>query len=321
MKIKRKNYEPCYCCYFKYGKEPSKAKVPEITIMFWIIKILTTAMGEAMSDAMGDVSPVLCGVVAVALWITSMVIQFRVTEYWAPTYWCCVATIAIAGTALADGFAFAVGLDSPYYATVPTFLVLIIILFSSWWYFEGNLSIHSINCRRQEGYYWWAVVLTFSLGTALGDLFAFPPVGLGFWKAALVYAGIFGLGIIMYLWNFIGPWKINSTFIFWYSYTWTRPVGATIIDFISQPNGTACTEPFSDAAAVPTTCPNGLALGFGDWEASLTTLGMFIILVAFQTILKRDIQNPDIENQNIQKQEVTILPSEESKSETELTPV
>jgi len=313
MGIKRKNYEPCYCCYFKFGKEPTKAKVPEITIMFWIIKILTTAMGEAMSDAMGDVSPILCGCVAIFLWVVSMVLQFKISYYWAPTYWFCVATIAIVGTAFADAFAFVTNLPSPYFATVPTYAVLIVILFSLWWYFERNLSIHSINCRRQEGYYWWAVALTFSLGTALGDLFAFPPVGLGFWKAALVYAGIFGFGILMYLWNFVGPWKISPTFIFWYCYTWTRPVGATIIDFISQTNGTACVEPFSAAAGTATTCRNGLSLGFGDWQASLCTLGLFLILVAIQTVFKRDIQQQEIQNQDAQKQdppkqEVEILP-------------
>jgi uncharacterized membrane-anchored protein len=307
----------------------TRTQVPEITVVFWILKLLTTAMGEAMSDAMGGVTPILDGCVCLALFIATMFVQFRATEYWAPYYWSAVAAVAIAGTAFADALAAITGLDSPYVVTVPLYSVLTFVVFAVWYYEERSLSIHSINCRRQEGFYWWAVVMTFSLGTALGDLLAYPPVELGFLNAFFIYSGIFAVGIVMFLFNLVSKWKINTNFIFWYCYVWTRPVGASLIDLIAQPLGEACLEPFASSVVATTSfvapsstakfstmftgstttlkkvhttttavgqigvCPNELSLNFGSWQSSLVALGLFIILVAIQTIFKRDIQSTE----------------------------
>ena len=166
---------------------PMLNKVPEITLIFWVLKLLTTGMGEAMSDFMGQHSvPIAAAVgifgLAFALWL-----QFRTPEYRAPVYWFAVMMVAIFGTMAADGIHD--GANIPYSVTTPVFAAVVAATFLLWHRTEGTLSIHSITTRRREAYYWTAVLATFALGTAAGDLTAYS-LNLGFWESAVLFAVI-----------------------------------------------------------------------------------------------------------------------------------
>src|ERR1700759_1023054 len=147
---------------------PLALKVPEITLIFWVLKLLTTGMGEAMSDFMGQHSVPIAGAfglggLAFALWL-----QFRTSQYRAAVYWFAVMMVAVFGTMAADGIHDGTGIG--YAVTTPLFALVTAGIFYLWYRSEGTLSIHSINTRRRERYYWAAVLATFALGTAAGDL-------------------------------------------------------------------------------------------------------------------------------------------------------
>ena len=237
-------------------------KVPEITLIFWVLKLLTTGMGEAMSDFMGQHSvPIAAAVgifgLAFALWL-----QFRTPEYRAPVYWFAVMMVAIFGTMAADGIHD--GANIPYSVTTPVFAAVVAATFLLWHRTEGTLSIHSITTRRREAYYWTAVLATFALGTAAGDLTAYS-LNLGFWESAVLFAVIFAIPAL-------GWWRgrFNPIFAFWFAYVVTRPLGASFADGFSKPT-------------------NG-GLGLGDGTVSLIALVVFVALVAWVTVTKRDVQ-------------------------------
>lgn len=296
--------EPCFCCY-ACGKrnedlpvESGAPKVPEITLMFWVIKLLTTGGGELISDFMGNITPVLCAVVAFFGLVLSMYLQFRAPQYEAVTYWSTVMMIAVFGTAIADAFAAITTMSSPYYVTAPALSIANACIFYYWYKLEGTLSIHAITNRRREGFYWWAVFCTFTLGTALGDLVAYQPLSLGFRNGIWIYLGLFSMGAVFYGLQRCGV-KINPVFTFWYTYILTRPLGASISDYLSKDASETCASPFGDAVPAGTTCKHGNSLGLGDGYTSLAFGGAFVVLVAFQAIYKRDIQKP-FEAQSIQ---------------------
>ncbi len=237
-------------------------KVPEIALIFWVLKLLTTGMGEAMSDFLGQHSVPIAGAVgilglALALWL-----QLRGREYRAPVYWSAVMMVAVFGTMAADGVHD--GANAPYWITTPVFAAVVAATFFFWHRSEGTLSIHSINTRRREGYYWTAVLATFALGTAAGDLTAYS-LNLGFWESAVLFAVIFALPAI-------GWWsgQLNPTVAFWAAYVVTRPLGASFADGFSKPT-------------------NG-GLGWGDGTVSGLALVVFVALVAYVAITKRDVQ-------------------------------
>jgi uncharacterized membrane-anchored protein len=246
-------------------------KVPEITAIFWVLKLLTTGMGEAMSDAIGQQSVPLAAAVglfglALALWL-----QLRQTEYRAPYYWFAVMMVAVFGTMAADGIHDGAGI--PYSVTTPIFAVITAAIFAWWYRSEGTLSIHEINTRRREKFYWLAVLATFALGTAAGDLTAFQ-LNLGFWTSAVIFAAIISIPAV-------GWWKLgwNPIFSFWFAYVITRPLGASFADgFSKNTNG-------------------GFALG--DPLVSFVALTLFIALVAWITATRRDVQaGHNAENQD-----------------------
>ena len=164
------------------------SKVPyRITVFFWIIKILTTAMGEAFADFMAlRYSPVLAGVVGTALFVVAMVLQFRARRYQAWIYWFAVAMVAVFGTLAADGMHIKLGV--PYALSSAFFAVCLVVVFVAWYLTEGTLSIHSICTRRRELFYWATVLATFALGTAVGDLTA-TTLHLGFLASGLMFTG------------------------------------------------------------------------------------------------------------------------------------
>ncbi len=246
-------------------KRHLRTKVPEITALFWVLKLLTTGMGEAMSDAMGQKSvPVAAFVgilgLGIALWL-----QLRQREYRAGYYWFAVMMVAVFGTMAADGIHDGAGLG--YQVTTPLFALITALIFWRWYRTEGTLSIHSIDTKRRERFYWAAVLGTFALGTAAGDLTALQ-LNWGFWPSAVLFACIFAIPAI-------GWWRLNWNPIvaFWLAYIVTRPLGASFADGFSKPT-------------------NG-GLNLGDPLVSLVAFAFFLALVAWVAVTKLDVQRAD----------------------------
>lgn len=240
-----------------------RSKVPEITLLFWVLKLLTTGMGEAMSDFMGDHSVPIAGVVGIVGMGLALRLQLRQREYRAPYYWFVVMMIAIFGTMVAD--AIHDGASIGYDVTTPLFALCAAAVFYRWYRTEGTLSIHSINTPRRERYYWLAVFFTFALGTAAGDLTA-TFFNLGFFDSILLFSAIILIPLI-------GWWKfqMNAIFAFWFAYIDTRPIGASFADWFSKPH-------------------NISGLNFGDGRVSGLALIVFLALVVYATVSGHGIQ-------------------------------
>jgi uncharacterized membrane-anchored protein len=238
-------------------------KVPEITLIFWALKLLTTGMGEAMSDFLGSHSVPIAGAIGIVGLAIALRLQFRTREYQAPFYWFAVMMVAVFGTMAADGVHDGAGI--PYSVTTPIFAAIVAATFWFWYRSEGTLSIHSINTRRREAYYWTAVLGTFALGTAAGDLTA-TTLGLGFFPSAVLFAVVIAIPAI-------GWWRgtFNPIFAFWFAYVVTRPLGASFADWFSKPH-------------------NITGLGLGDGTVSGIALIIFVAMVAYVTVAKRDVQ-------------------------------
>ena len=201
------------------------SKVPQITVYFWIIKILTTAMGEALADFLAfRYGPVLIGVIGTVAFVAALVLQFRVRTYMAWVYWFAVAMVAVFGTLCADGMH--IVLHVPYTISTTFFGVALAVVFVAWYAVEGTLSIHSIYTPRREAFYWLTVMATFALGTALGDLTA-TTLGLGFLASGIMFTVFIAIPALAY-------WKLrmNAIFAFWFAYVLTRPLGASYADWL-----------------------------------------------------------------------------------------
>jgi uncharacterized membrane-anchored protein len=245
------------------ARGPLAVKVPQIALIFWVLKLLTTGMGEAISDFIGQHSVPLAAAVglfglAFALWL-----QFRQPIYKAPYYWFAVMMVAVFGTMAADGIHDGAGI--PYAATTPLFAVIVAATFFFWYRSEGTLSIHSIDTRRREAFYWTAVLGTFALGTAAGDLTAYQ-LNLGFWPSALLFAVIFAIPAIGWARS-----DLNPIVAFWFAYVITRPLGASFADGFSKPT-------------------NG-GLNLGDGTVSAVALVIFIAIVGYVAITKCDVES------------------------------
>ena len=238
-------------------------KVPEITLMFWVLKLLTTGMGEAMSDFMGDRSVPIAAVVGISGTLLALRLQLSQKTYKAPYYWFVVMMIAVSGTMLAD--AIHDGASIPYPATTVGFGLFTAIVFWRWYRSEGTLSIHTIDTRRRELYYWFAVFGTFALGTAAGDMTA-TTLNLGFFHSILLFSAIMLIPLL-------GWWRFNwnPIFAFWFAYIDTRPIGASFSDWFSKPH-------------------NITGLNFGDGHTSGVALIVFIVLVAWTTLSRHGVQ-------------------------------
>jgi uncharacterized membrane-anchored protein len=237
-------------------------KVPEITLIFWVLKLLTTGMGESMSDFLGQKNvPIAAAIGIFGLWF-AIWLQMRQREYRAPIYWFAVMMVAIFGTMAADGIHD--GASIPYAVTTPLFGLLVAAIFCFWYRSEGTLSIHSITTRRREGYYWAAVLATFALGTAAGDLTALS-LNLGFFPSVVLFAAVIAIPAIGW-WRF----DLNPIVAFWFAYIVTRPLGASFADGFSKHGNTG--------------------LGLGDGTVSGLALIVFIALVSYVAITKLDVQ-------------------------------
>jgi uncharacterized membrane-anchored protein len=202
------------------------SKVPEVTAYFWIVKALTTAMGESTSDFLvhtlvPQVAVVLGGIAFVAaLWA-----QLSKDRYVPWAYWLAVSMVGVFGTMAAD--VLHVGFGVPYIASTIFYAIALAAVFRTWHLSEGTLSIHSIRTPRREMFYWAAVLATFALGTAAGDLAAVT-LGLGYFGAGLFFAAVIAIPAV-------GRFRfgMNPILAFWFAYVVTRPLGASFADWLA----------------------------------------------------------------------------------------
>lgn len=237
-------------------------KVPEITAVFWIIKLLTTAMGEATSDFLVlKINPYLAVLIGGFVLLIALVIQFSARKYIPWIYWLCVSMVAVFGTMAADGLH--IQLKVPYIVSTILFAIILYLIFKYWHKSEKTLSIHSINSPRRELFYWATVLATFALGTAAGDLTA-TTFGLGYFSSIFLFSGLMIIPAAGYL--FFG---LNEVVAFWAAYILTRPIGASISDWLSKSKSVG-------------------GLNAGDGHVSIILSVIIVIFVAYITLSRKE---------------------------------
>ena len=244
-------------------------RVPEVIALFWVVKVLTTGMGEATSDyfvhRVGLTNtPALAGVAlaAGAVLAISLAVQFTAGRYVAWRYWFAVTMVSVFGTMAADGVHVQLGV--PYVVSTAFFAFVLVLVFLAWYVSEKTLSIHSITTTRREVFYWAVVLVTFALGTATGDWTALS-LNLGFLASGLLFAVLISLPALGYLW-----FGLNEVFAFWFAYVVTRPLGASFADWLAVPASRG-----------------GLGLGYGLVSISLTVL--IVLFVAYLAVTRKDV--------------------------------
>ncbi|MEX2970081.1 hypothetical protein [Streptomyces auratus] len=240
-------------------------KVPEVTVFFWVIKVLCTTVGETAADLLNDnlgmgltnTSYLMAGLLAVTL-----VFQFRARAYRAGLYWLAVVLISVVGTLISDNLTDNLGV--PLETTTAVFAVLLALTFTAWYLSERTLSIHTIRTPRREAFYWLAILFTFALGTSAGDLTA-ERLDLGYWFSAVVFAALIAaVALARFTLDFHTIWA------FWIAYVLTRPLGASMGDYLSQPHKDG-------------------GLGLGTVGTSVLFLAVILGLVVYLIRTKRDV--------------------------------
>ncbi|CAN0441825.1 unnamed protein product, partial [Phaeothamnion confervicola] len=240
-------------------------KVPEVTLYFWIIKILCTTVGETASDYLDSTlgwgltnTTYVTGAVLVAV----LVMQFRLKQYVPAVYWTAVVLISVVGTQITDNLVdnFGVALRT----TTIIFSIALAAVFAAWYASERTLSIHTIITTRREAFYWLTILFTFALGTASGDYLA-ESLAIGYWKSALIFGGAIAVIALAHF-----RLRLDAILAFWLAYILTRPLGASIGDYLSQPT------------------PDG-GLGWGTTVTSMVFLVTILAVVVFLTISRRDV--------------------------------
>jgi uncharacterized membrane-anchored protein len=242
---------------------PGYLKVPELTLLFWVVKLLSTAMGESTSDYLVfHINPYVAVVVGCIGLLVALVIQFWVPCYVAWAYWLAVVMVAVFGTMAAD--VLHVVLRIPYAITTLAFAGSLAVIFAIWFQTERTLSIHTIDTPRRELFYWATVMATFALGTALGDLTA-ATLHFGYLLSALFFAVLF---VIPAIGHRVFGW--DPIVSFWSAYVITRPLGASVADWLGKP------------------ILGGL--GIGDEKVSAVLTLLIVILVAYLAVTRMDIR-------------------------------
>jgi uncharacterized membrane-anchored protein len=239
-------------------------KVPEVTLYFWIIKVLCTTVGETASDYLaGNVGLGLTKTtfITAALLLATLVVQFRVRRYVPPVYWLGIVLISVVGTQITDNLTDNHGVS--LVTTTIVFSVALLAVFFAWYVSERTLSIHTIVTTRRETFYWLTVLFTFALGTAAGDLTA-ERLAIGYFLSAVMFAGVIGLVTLAHYRFGLGP--ITG---FWLAYILTRPLGASLGDFLSQPRASG-------------------GLGLGTTVTSLIFLSAILVVVGYLTVTRKD---------------------------------
>jgi uncharacterized membrane-anchored protein len=252
------------------------SKVPEISAYFWIVKILTTAMGESTSDYLvSHIDPVVAVALGFVIFAVAMILQFSVRRYIAWIYWFAALAVAIFGTMAAD--VLHVGFGIPYAVSATFFAVALIIIFITWYATEKTLSIHSIFTVRREIFYWLTILATFALGTAVGDLTA-TTLGLGYLSSGILFAVLIAVVALAHLITklILGAehrhQSRNAVFAFWLAYILTRPLGASFADWMGK----------SQSAG---------GLGWGDGPVALVLFIIILGFVGYLGVTKKDIKN------------------------------
>jgi uncharacterized membrane-anchored protein len=243
-------------------------RVPEITVFFWLIKALSTAMGEATSDYLVHVmNPVAAVALGFLGFSGALALQFSRRRYVAWAYWFAVVMVGVFGTMAADVLHVRFGV--PYAVSSTLYAVVLALVFVTWQKTEQTLSIHSINTARREAFYWAAVVATFALGTAVGDLTA-TTFGLGYFFSMVFFAGLIAVPSIGYRW-----FNWNPILAFWCAYVLTRPLGASFADWVGKPHKAG-------------------GLGWGDGRVSLSLTLVIACFVAYLAVSRKDVQSEDL---------------------------
>jgi uncharacterized membrane-anchored protein len=239
-------------------------KVPEVTLYFWIIKVLCTTVGETAADFLNDnlgLGLTKTTLVTSVFLVVALVFQFRLREYVPAVYWVSVVLISVVGTLITDNLT-----DNFGVSLVTTTIVFSIVLagvFAAWYASERTLSIHTIVTTRREAFYWLTVLFTFALGTAAGDLTA-ERLAVGYWKSAILFAALIGIVFVLHL--RVG---LNAILAFWIAYILTRPLGASIGDYLSQPKADG-------------------GLGLGTTVTSIIFLATILAVVVYLTVTRVD---------------------------------
>ena len=246
-------------------------KVPEVTAIFWIIKVLATTVGETFADFLNvqlNFGLTITSIVMAAALAVALVIQFRLRRYVPAVYWLAVVLISVVGTLITDNLTDNLGV--PLWLTTVVFAVALAATFTVWFVVEKTLSIHSILTSRREAFYWLAVLFTFALGTAAGDLLA-EALNLGYLLSLVVFAAAIALVAVAYF-----VFKLNAVLSFWIAYVLTRPLGASTGDLLSQP--------MKDGG-----------LGLGTTGTSVLFLAVILVLVTVLTLRRSSASTPPAE--------------------------
>ena len=238
-------------------------RVPEVTALFWAIKILSTTTGETFADYLNfdvglglQVTTYIMG----ALLAAALIAQFATKRYTAGVYWTVVVLVSVVGTLLTDILTDTFGVE--LWISSLVFTVLLAATFAVWFARERTLSIHTIFTRRREAFYWFAILLTFALGTAVGDLLS-EAVGLGYLLSTVLFAALIGIVAVARF-----AFKVSAVLCFWIAYILTRPLGASIGDLLSQD-------------------PDAGGLGLGTTVTSLVFLVCIVALTVVLTVRVR----------------------------------
>ncbi|MFF3024843.1 hypothetical protein ACFVRR_19675 [Gottfriedia sp. NPDC057948] len=240
-------------------------KVPEVTLYFWIIKVLCTTVGETFADFLNFNLGFGLGLTTIIMGVAffiSLFFQFRAKKYVPSYYWITVVLISVFGTLVTDNLTDAMGV--PLETSTIVFSILLGLTFLFWYLSEKTLSIHSIFTRKREVFYWLAILFTFALGTAVGDLYS-EQLGLGYFKTGVTVISI--ILCVFLAWKFL---KLDGMLAFWIVYILTRPLGASIGDYLSQPK------------------VNG-GLGLGTTVTSVIFLSAILAIIIFLAVTKIDI--------------------------------
>lgn len=248
------------------------SKVPEVTIFFWIIKILCTTVGETAADFLNtSLNLGLTGTTLVLgiLLIIALVFQFRSRQYVPAIYWLVVVLLSVFGTLITDNLTDNLGIS--LVTTTIVFSVALAAIFAAWYMSEKTLSIHSIYTTKREAFYWLAILFTFALGTAAGDLAA-ERLDLGYLVSAALFGALIAVVAVAHF-----RFRLDAVLAFWVAYILTRPLGASLGDYLSQ-------------------LPDDGGLGLGTVGTSAIFLIAILVTVTYLAVTKKDavaITNPD----------------------------
>jgi uncharacterized membrane-anchored protein len=238
-------------------------RVPEVTVEFWLIKLMAVTMGETAADYLAvnlGLGLTATSLLMTAVLIVALVFQFAQRRYVPPYYWAAVVLISIVGTLVTDNLVDNLGVALQ--TTAIGFTIALAVTFAVWYAAEKTLSIHSIFTTRREAFYWLAILFTFALGTAVGDLVA-EVFALGYLTTGLLFGGIIAVIAVAYY-----VFRLNAILAFWLAYILTRPLGASFGDLLSQPLEYG-------------------GLGFGTIITSMLFLSAIISLVIYMTAAQK----------------------------------